>query len=626
MTQTQLPVGPLGAAHWSRCGTERRAPLVIALTAMICAVILGLDSSTLLDQWHENNPLWVEAVSQTIHSGIFVYEQIVSEGRLATITNLFDSAFRQNQRHVLYPLVLGTIAPESLMWRHAPLLINIPFFALFLALLGWTVYRRTHSLAYALALMIATFSLHGWLDCRWGIASGFADHESFLSISVAVLCLLNALIVPRTRWFVGFAVAILVGAFARTTSMCTAAIICAPILTLALIERYRQSRALTDVWKVAGLISLIVLPAAALVLSQTYFLLWYYLSPNGWNLGKPIDESLKSLCELLIDFTDTSILWAGLPVMLAMFVMSLIRRRSSGSRAAVDESSPMGGWFAWLSIAWWSFAFPAFLLANGYISDVPKEVMYAVPGIVLLLLCPVRFEVPRFPLIINGLAVLIAATGIYAFTANVNHATAVCKMSSQFHQQQRRTETEMAAALGVLPSGLQWASFIRPDYGMTVSIYTAWHYGKFQDALGLFHNREVYWQSRYPNQSREAIQAAVYATMLETLDAAIVLKDPTNPPPGTLRPDGGMEPYCRDIAIALARQVHSDRRWALYKEVSGSPYSGQLSIYINTTRPRAPRLLAAVRTMHGKTAATEPTKGGGPRSRVARKDGVDARK
>jgi len=66
-----------------------------------------------------------------------------------------------------------------------------------------------------------------------------------------------------------------------------------------------------------------------------------------------------------------------------------------------------------LASFWWFVGFLAFLFSQGYTSDVSKEIIYAYPGVFLLLISTVEFEKGKKLLVLTAIL-----TGIKAATTN----------------------------------------------------------------------------------------------------------------------------------------------------------------------------------------------------------------
>ena len=112
---------------------------------------------------------------------------------------------------------------------------------IFLSLFGWTVYRRTEHLGYAVAAMLLYCALSELTRHNWGIGSGFADWQSMLLLNAAALCLMNALMQPGLAWIRAFAVLLAFATLARTTAAFHAVAMCGPILLIYMMAHYKKN-------------------------------------------------------------------------------------------------------------------------------------------------------------------------------------------------------------------------------------------------------------------------------------------------------------------------------------------------------------------------------------------------
>jgi len=231
-----------------------------------------------------------------------------------------------------------------------------------------------------------------------------------------------------------------------------------------------------------------------------------------------------------------------------------------------------------LAIGWWAVGFLGFLLLNGYISDAPKEVMYAVPALLLAAVSPVLVRNVQRPSVYPLLAVImiIFATASFGWNTlrSVQRAATVDPRAAVL----RQSQIEMAAALSKLPERIVWQSYTIYDWGIPVSVLTYYKYGEFRGADNtLFHNAKSYWDARYPALSLAELQERLYTQTKERIDVAIVLKDPEKKPEG-------MEEYSYSIAAYISERVQSDDKWRYHSKLRGEPFGSELAIYVNTDR------------------------------------------
>jgi hypothetical protein len=555
---------------------ERRVMLAAAAGVLSLACVVA--SARTMDAYYGSRPIWVEQVAYLQFPAIQYLSMTRNQGRLATAVAII----RDRERHALQPLLYSLVWPDLLAYRHAHLFITTPALFAFLYLVGRFAAMRVPVTMAAIATMSLFVAAAGLTNSRHGIASGFADEQAFVLLAAGSVCLLIALETTkdeRARWCRWSAVAVALATFSRTTAGFHAVVIAGPLFVLVLWRTMRRDGGPRVAGRLLAQFCLFLAPAILLVLWQLAPLLWYYTSANAWQLKQPLIVSARSLASLSYTYVGPAyLLLAALTftvwVALRLFARRYIRFTAAG---AVE-----------IALVWWSFGFLGFLLWMGYTSDVPKEVMYTLPGITTLTMVPfgVR-ELPRPDLtavLHRGLSrgqtaglvmlcsvVTIAALAVLVTVASQNRLQA--SRNEPYMIEWRVSQRAMAAFLARLPDGIVWQSYTWPDWAIPVSLLEFWEHGRIQRGGTLFVNRREYWETQYPGLSPAEIEAELYRRTNESVDVALTLSDPKDEPMG-------MEPFSRTLASGIAIRIGTDPAWRRIGEVPGAPFSKQLTVYV----------------------------------------------
>lgn len=541
-----------------------RPLLVIFIAALGVTLLIGWRAYDIMRIYRMVQPIWVEQAAYGQAPMLAFRASIAENGFWNAAIQLGD------ERHLLELLALGIFTPSLLGWFHAPLLVVLPALLIFLALFGWTIYKRTGHLGYSIAAMLFFCTIAQLTRHNWGIGSGFADWQAMLLLSAAALCLINALKEPGMGWIRAFAVLVSLAVLARTTSMFYAAVICGPMVLLYLVAQYRRGRSFKK--PIATLLNIMVIisPVAAVVIGQLARMFLYYGSVNAWNLHQPFLESASNIfSRLLIPFL-------GLPFMVLcvfLFPFNILKQTTGSSVRRRTVGTMMG--FSEVAIGWWIVGFLGFLLANGYTSDVPKEAMYVTPALMLAALTPLRslddFALPHYKNLSAGLAALSLACFGYFSYQNAVYAREIAPEQAAF----KEIQSNMARELAKLPSDIIWQSYASIDWGIPVSLITQYEFGEYRQYGGTpFYNKKAYWDTWYPNTPLSELQAELYVQAANCVDAAVVLADPERQP-------DGMEDYSYAIAAHMARSVKTDPNWSLVAGLDGWPAGVRYQIFWN---------------------------------------------
>ncbi|MBK9779899.1 MAG: hypothetical protein IPP55_07600 [Anaerolineales bacterium] len=532
------------------------APLIILIAAVLITLVVGGGAYQVMRIYRIVQPIWVEQAAYS-QAPMLAFSALLHQ-------NGFWYAISQmgGERHLLQLVILGIFAPSQLNAFHAPLLIALPTLTVFLAMFGWTVYQRTTHLGYAVVSMLFYCSIAQITFHAWGVGSGFADWQAMFLLSAAALCLINALIHPGIFWIRMFSLFVSLAVLARTTATFYAAVTCAPMIGIYLIEQYKRERSIKQPGITILNILVVIMPAAVIVLGQLSKMFLYYGSVNAWNLHQPFGVSAYNIfISLLTPFM-------GKPLILTCVVLFLFQIYKNFSRVGNFTASG-------IALGWWIVGYLGFLLAYGYTSDVPKEVMYVVPALLLVSVAPFsginQIPVSYYKLLSAGLAVF----SVIFFGWNVLQNIGLAKVVTPEQAALRSVQYEMAEIISSLPSDIIWQSYTSVDWGIPVSLRTQYDFGEYRQYGGTdFYNKKAYWDTWYPTLTLEELQNKVYAQTMNCVDAVVILKDPDLQP-------SGMEDYSYVIAAFIAGQVKADSNWELVSGLDGWPVGTKYQIYKN---------------------------------------------
>lgn len=589
--------------------------------AFLLSILVGTASFYVMRVYRLVQPIWVEQAAYSQMPMVEFAYQIQNVG--------ISSALLQNlgQRHLLQLFLLGIFAPSLLSWFYAPLLVVIPFLFTFLVIFGWTVYKRTGHIGYSICGILMFLSIAELTRHNWGIGSGFADWQSMLLLSSAALCLINALIAFELSWIRAFAVFVSFSVLARTTAVFYAVVICAPMLLLILIHQFKKERSWGIILKVFVNIVIILAPVAIVIFPQLEGMFLYYSPSHASQLSQPFLVSFNNiLFRLLFPFLGTSFIlvfvflfllhmligksnreiinwrnglfllglgfffmsftvmafdiWESpenssyyfLLLGVELFIGALVLNNSKVTRWLSAQSMPVWS-VSDLAIGWWFAGFLGFLLMNGYTSNVPKEVMYIVPTLVLGAMTPF-INVNKDSLYKSlsvGLVFIFLVVFFWNIHVNIKYANKITPEQVAF----RNVEYEMATVVSSLPPEATWQSFVSVDWGIPVSLLSQYESGEYhRSGVVDFYNKKDYWDTWYPGLSLDELQSEIYNQASNCADAVVVLRDPEIMPTD-------MEEYSYKIAAYMAIQVQNGENWKFLSKINGWPVGTRYAVYLN---------------------------------------------
>ena len=572
--------------HWLK-----KPPALIALSAVACSLIVGFVVSITMHFYQNTQPIWVEQAAYGQWPMVTFLSHIKQQGLLSAIQESLANPFALQNRHLLQIWTLGIFVPSLLGDFNAPLFVVLPMFSIFLGLFGWTVYKRTAHIGYSAASILLFCGLAHLTRHHWGLGSGFADWQSMLLLSTAALCLLNGLMRSGLGWIRAFAVLVTLAVFARSTAAFYAAIICGPILLIYLLKQYNEVHSLKPLGVTLINILIITFPAILIVATQLSNWLLYYSPSHASQLRQPLSISASNIFFTLLRP------FMGLPLIIACITLFALHafwatdRRSlawipfkmtHAKGNTVGEPSAGSSRFngtdlkTKLAMIWWGVGFLAFLLFNGYTSDVPKEVMYMTPPLLLA-------AVALFPLdgrgkskTLNLLVLSMVVFSVVNFGWNAYESIRFARKVDKESMARRQVQRELAQVISAQPEGITWQSYTSVDWGIPVALFTHYEFERFRSYGGAdFYNNKNYWDTWYPGLSLDQLQHQLYARTTDCVDAVVILQEPQKQP-------DGMEDYSYSLAAFVAAHVLSDPRWQPLHEMDGFPFGTRYGIYLNT--------------------------------------------
>jgi hypothetical protein len=398
-------------------------------------------------------------------------------------------------------------------------------------------------------------------------------------LSTAALSLINAFMKPGIGWIRSFSIFVSLTVLARTTSVFYAVIICGPILILYFVDQYRRERSLKSLGITLLNILIFILPVAIIVIEQLPNMFAYYSPSNASQLRQPLSISAENVfLHLLTPFL-------GIPLVIALTSLFFINNLKDFSATFSTNARDFSG----IAIGWWIFGYLGFLLANGYTSDVPKEVMYVVPALLLFSLSPI-LNLSRSPASFYRLSsVGLTIFSVVLFFWNLYQNTELAKEIIPKQATMGSVQRELANQLVSLPPNTTWQSYTSVDWGIPVSLITQYEFGEYRQHGGVdyFYNKEEYWDTWYPDMSLSELQYKLYDRTVNCIDAVVILRDPENQPVG-------MEDYSYSIAAFIANRIKNDSNWEHFENLDGYPAGTKYQIYLNRT-PESTRSCQDVR-------------------------------
>lgn len=541
---------------------NNRSFLVIAFTALVLTILVGYTAIRLEQIYRENFPY------RSVDPVYYSYYNAKLNVRLSYEDrfSIMKDEWLSNDRFPLRTVPLLFFAPALLANPYGHMATSLPMFFILLNVLGWTVYRRTSHLFYAVAVMsllsATAYLYHG----DFGIAVNWLDIPMSYLFGATVLCLINSR-GSDLRWLAVFAVLASLTTLSRYIASVYLLFICAPLLVYYLALRWWKER---NVWRAvilpAGMVTIIILLLAGNFLFSHFSGVLGFYSSYGYALGYGIQESLTWVVRTFI--TMVSMNWLWVLVMMAIFNLFLIWRSDQLDWENLIIST-------WLAVGLF-LLFGVILRTVGAMHVLPT----AVPLLLLASCAPVewqglleqrsRWMVGTAACLILLAAVMFAGKSINQNYIDANHPSALDIDDKMF-------ENSLSFVLQDQKFPVVWNVYFA-EYAWKPSLVSFYRTGTLPLPAGqeFFNEHLTAWEADYPDLNPYQIADRIYTASTKWVDIAVTLAEPQQ----ALQADWLTNDYSRIIASELTRRFAKDPVWEKVGVLVSKQY-GTVVIYRN---------------------------------------------
>ncbi len=533
-----------------------RAALLLLLGSLLLTSLSGWAAYRVNASYFKNHSFFFDPVSYQFRNAR-LSEQVRADGRWATALD----EWLHNDRFPLRTIPLILLAPYLLAEPQGYMATALPALAVFLALLGWIVWRRSGSLAYAIAGMALFASIPGFYDPRAGLGVYLLDLPAALWCGAAIICLLQWDGGKHRGWLAAFAVFASFAALSRYVAAGYLLVMAGPVLA-ELLWRRRDADGIFQ-----AVVKPLLLVASLVGILAGYYLLVHFRNTMdfyavyGYNLHSGVANSAWAVWRFFTSYLGYKLIL----FILVLLLLNLLCGRVGGRNR-----------FRPVSLCWMALAHPLFLILVLGMGSHAQAAIYTLCPMFLLALAPW----PERTRLTSKNIMAFAAAGIflvsvYQGVASARANLAQARMATAMARRQKAMDQRLGKLLALQGDHLVWLALF-DEYSWPPTLEAFFNHGKLPLPAGQDYFFSVHgsvWRGNFPGLSDQEICRQVSQNIHKYVDLVVVFHDPTQ----------AQEKLKNRISVAvaqfMARTMQTDPGWRRAFLLKDTPY-GPLTGYI----------------------------------------------
>jgi hypothetical protein len=541
--------------------------LVVVGAALLAAALACFFAAKINAAYYANHPFIGDS-----SSFFYVQFKLYFDSLVTSKADVIWRRFIEDPKNPLSYLHYLLFPRTFLLSMNSHLVYTGATFAVFSALLGWAVYKRTGSTLYAAVAPFLIFSAEGLFHPIYQLPSKLADPPAAFIFGAAVLCLVISDDARSLKWLAGFGLFAGLTLLSRFTASGYLFCVCAPVLAFYLLRRLRDP---AYGWRhVAWAVLAIAIPLVAVggwhFTTHVREVLFFY-SVAGSSLNQTFASAFElTLLKFLVNFAG------GLGIAVLILVC--------GSYAVMFWPPPRGI-SDFLVTAWLAIGVPLVIVGVLRVEDDSPQLAFGLAGYLLFALTPFsiaalpekeRRGATRHALVVaialvpaTMFALAIRPYRSYVFNIEPQELSVTAanrKMAEYAATRQREQGREQAIDAGF---DYQWRH-LQPT--------ALYRFGSLLRTDRQFEIRKEQWWLKYRDRTPQEIARLLAADYDANTDILYFLADPAAPEARNVVKD--------DFTIAVAEGVidwlRSSPNWSKLGDVP-SPW-GAVEVWANRKR------------------------------------------
>jgi hypothetical protein len=547
---------------------NRKSILVLLIvTFLLTSIIVTLSQSISQSYFKTHTFFWDPVMAYS--RNIAFHERMQAEANLNPIASRINFAklyFKGEPKAPIYCLPIILLSPKLLLSPWANLPVSSLMFAIFLFILGYSVFLRTKNILLPISIMFLVSAAPVLFDPKWGIASSWYDLPSGFLLVASIISFVNWHFFRKTHWLVLFSILVSLASMGRYINAAYAFIIIAPLFLYSLIIFYKSElNFIKNIVKPIGIVLGIVL------LLSGYFL-WYHLEFTLNYYSKMAyaisDSSYDCLKDFLIVFKMIGSIYSYNLFLLVVVGLYFVWKQYKKFQVSNFI------FFLWIIISlplFWIVIFKSLWNYNTDLIELP------IIHILWLVLIPVDFKNKK---VVKYGSIFILSISIFFIISSYYTYSNISKNTSPLEKEEKQLTSVISKQIKDIQPQKSWASFFAPDYSRIINCECFYNYNVFPkiNKEVTFYVYSTYWKFFYKDKSVQEIsknicenieKSDVFITFNTKVDVNIVIK------PNQLDDFK----IAKQITNNVVDYMNNNQNWEKEEVISTIKYSN-LAVYI----------------------------------------------
>ena len=480
--------------------TQNRKSILILLvvTILLTTIIVTLSQSISQSYFKTHTFFWDPVMAYS--RNIVFYERMEAEADLnpiASRVNFAELYFKGEPKAPIYGLPIILFAPKLLLSPWANLPVSSLMFAVFLFILGYSIFLRTKHIVFSFSIMCISAAAPVYFDPIWGIASSWYDLPAGFLLAASIIAFINWHTYRKTIWLVLFPTLLSFSILGRYVISAYGFVIIAPLFIYSIIDYYiKEKKFLKNIMYPVLVVLFLCLIICGYFLIIHFEFTYNYYSKMSYGIAGSILDSIKICSEV---FTIIGITYVLTMVFLLLLIIAYIVKIYKKIQFKNI-----------LFYTWIISALPLYLvvivrsMGNHHTSLIELPIMSVLSiGLGVFLINNKK--------LMNYISIGFFIISLLFIISSYLHFSKFSITTNCLEKEDKELTKEISKQVKNLPPDKTWASFFAPDHSRVVNCECFYNYKVYPKTNSdvTFYGYSTYWKFFYTDKTVDEISQII---------------------------------------------------------------------------------------------------------------------